>query len=232
MAKMKRDDLETRRHWRPTGEQLGASLVSAAITALETHGGRPAIRRVSDDVEVIDMTISMFEHLEASDFPDLDQLIFSHEPPDPEAGVPDTRGISLQLLRSALEFKGRLKAFHRSDPSVDLDDLLWSLSHAEAVRGELRNASSEEFARNRLQWLRTPGQAKGRETKTERMKVRNDQIRAMADEFREKQSKRGRPEPSLAQIARHIRRRLDEQPASGDRQLSEKSIIDIIQGRR
>ena len=52
------------KEWIPSGEQIGASLVDAAVRALETHGGRPEIRDVPEHVETIEMPHSMFERLQ------------------------------------------------------------------------------------------------------------------------------------------------------------------------
>ena len=83
-----------------------------------------------------------------------------------------------------------------------------------------------------LQWMRGPGQARGREAKARATKLRNDGIRAMAEEFRADRKKKGRPAPSLAQTARHVRRKLEETAGPSRGQLSEKSLTDIISGRR
>ena len=176
------------------------------------------------------MTHSMFGRLQRDDFPTLKETIRSHVPLDPAKGIHDTRGIALQLLVAGLEFKERLKAFRNGD--IDLDLLLWSLSHAEAVHGELRTAYSFEFARNRLQWMRDPGQWRGREERARATKLRNNGIRAMAEEFLADQERKGRPVPSLAQTARHVRRKLEQTAESSRGLLSEKSLRDIISGRR
>ncbi len=232
MAKKRAARKRRRKAWIPSGEDLGASHVGAAVRALERHGGRPEIRRVPEHVETIDMTHSMFERLQREDFPTLNETIKSHVPLDPAKGVHDTRGIALQLLVAALEFKERLKAYRTGATDIDLDSLLWSLSHAEAVYGELRTADSFEFDRNRLQWMRGPGQARGREAKARATKVRNDGIRAMAEEFRADRKNKGRPAPSLAQTARHVRRKLEDTAEPSRGRLSEKSLRDIISGRR
>ena len=178
------------------------------------------------------MTHSLFERLQREDFPTLNETIESHVPLDPAKGVHDTRGTALQLLVASLEFKERLKAYRTGATDIDLDSLLWSLSHAEAVRGELRKADSFEFDRNRLQWMRGPGQVRGREAKARATKVRNDGIRAMAEEFRADRKNKGRPAPSLAQIARHVCRKLEDTAEPSRGRLSEKSLRDIISGRR
>ena len=179
--------------WIPSGESLGASLVSAAIRALEAHGGRPQILGVPEHVESIEMTHSMFERLQRDDFPTLSKTSKNYLLLDPAKGIQDTRGIALQLLVAALEFKERLKAYRNADTEVDLDAVLWSLSHAQAIHGELITAYSFEFARNRLQWMRGPGQARGRDERARATKLRNDGIRAMAEEFRAEQQRKGRP---------------------------------------
>ena len=143
-----------------------------------------------------------------------------------------TRGGSLFSCSWPLEFKERLEAYRTGDSDGDLNSLLWSLSHAEAVRGELRTASSFEFDRNLLQLMRAPGQARGREAKACAMKSRNDGIRAIAEQYRAEQQRKGRPVPSLNQTARHVRRKLEQAAEPGQRLPSEKSLRDIISGRR
>ena len=232
MAKRRQVRKPRRKEWIPSGESIGASLVGAAVLALETHGGRPEVRDVPEHVETIEMTHSMFGRLQRDDFPTLNETIKNHVPLDPAKGIHDTRGIALQLLVAALEFKERLEAYRTGDSDADLNSLLWSLSHAEAVRGELRTTSSFEFDRNLLQWLRAPGQATGREAKDRAMKSRNDGNRAMAEEFRAEQQRKARPVPSLSQTARHVRRKLEEVAEPSRRLPSEKSLGDIISGRR
>ena len=68
MAKRHQVRNRRRKEWIPEGESIGASLVGAAVRALETHGGRPEIRRVAEHVETIDMTHSMFGRLQREDF--------------------------------------------------------------------------------------------------------------------------------------------------------------------
>jgi hypothetical protein len=221
-----------RKEWIPSGESIGASILDAAVRALETHGGRPEIRGVPKHVETIDMTHDMFKRLQREDFPTLNETIKSHVPLDPQKGIHDTRGMALRLLVAALEFKECLIAYRKGGKDVDLDLLLWSLSHAEAARGELRTASSFEFDRNRLQWMRSPGQARGREARARATKLRNDGMRAMAEEFRADRKNKGRPAPSLAQTARHVRRKLEDTAEPSRGRLSEKSLRDIISGRR
>ncbi len=70
------------------------------------------------------MTHSMFERLQREDFPTLNETIQSHVPLDPAKGVHDARGIALQLLVAALEFKERLKAYRTGATDIDLDSLL------------------------------------------------------------------------------------------------------------
>ncbi len=104
MAKTREVRNPRRKEWIPSGESIGASLLGAAVQALETHGGRPEIRGVAEHVETIDMTHSMFERLQREDFPTLNEILKSHVPLDPAKGIHDTRGIGLQLLAAALEF--------------------------------------------------------------------------------------------------------------------------------
>ena len=178
------------------------------------------------------MTPSLFESLQREDFPRLDAAIKSHVPPDPVKGVHDTRGIALRLLVAALEFKEHLKAYRTGETDIDLDSLLWSLSHAEAVLAELRTADSSEFDRNRLQWIRSPGQARGREAKARATKRRNEQIRAMAEAFRADRKNKGMRAPSLTQTARHLRQKPKGMADPSLGRLSEKSLRDILSGRR
>ncbi|MCH7667456.1 MAG: hypothetical protein IH936_16205 [Acidobacteria bacterium] len=226
-----RDGRPPNDEWTPTGEIILGSLVSAAVEALEVHGGRPEIRNLTSDSGIDGLTPYSYQRFDRDDFPSLADAIANHVPPDFSTDAPDTRGIALRLLDAALKYKERLVEYRTDGSGLPLDALLWSLSHAEALRGELRAAYSFEFDRNRLQWLRAPGQARGREAKSRAMAKRNEQIRRMADEYRAERAQQGRPPPPTSQIARVVRRRFEQIVGEDARVPSVKRIRDIISGR-
>jgi hypothetical protein len=226
-----RDGRPPNDEWTPTAEIIVGSLVSAAVRALETHGGRPEIRNLAPDSGIDGLTAHSYEQFDRDDFPSLADAIEKHVPPDSSTDAPDTRGIALRLLDAALTFKERLVEYRTHGSELPLDVLLWSLSHAEALRGELRAAYSLEFDRDRLQWLRAPGQAKGREARTRAVAARNERIRQMAEEYRARHKQQGKSPPSTSQIARDLKQKFELTVGSGDPVLSEKRLRDIISGR-
>ena len=181
--------------WKPDGETIITSLVSAAVRALDAYGGRPKIRRVRSEVSVDEMTFSMFGHLERADFPTLNEMIAAHVGPDPSSSLPDIRGIALQLLLDALSFKESLARYRSGQSREDLDALLWSLARAQMTHGELRASYSAAFEKSRLQWIQKPGQAEGRKARKRTYAERDKKIRQLARAYVAEHKKAGRRLP-------------------------------------
>ena len=227
---LREDRSGDRSPWKPNGDTITTSLISAAVRALDAYGGRPKIRRVRSDVSVDEMTFSMFGHLERADFPTLNELITTHVGPDPSSSLPDIRGIALQLLLDALSFKESLARYRSGQGREDLDALLWSLARAQMTHGELRASYSAAFEKSRLQWIQKPGQAEGRKARKRTYAERDKKIRQLARAYVAEHKKAGRRAPSQSQIARDVRKRIKLLDDIGQRLPSERRIRDIIRG--